>query len=159
MSAIVLRHKDDALLLARRSGNYVCAFYRNKGRDSAGWVALSSLRSLPKTDHPSARAWIGYWRDGDNQIHLKANPDASVSVKGNAYWPSAHPDPEDAPAGPNIGAVTGHGKPRASQLKILDGACKLSLHFIGDMLVAADNMNCGGANVSFSGVYNRTRRP
>jgi hypothetical protein len=33
--------------------------------------------------------------------------------------------------------------------------CKVSIRKVGKYLVVADNMQCGGANVSFSGVYQK----
>ncbi|WP_036142209.1 hypothetical protein [Luteibacter sp. 9135] len=35
-----------------------------------------------------------------------ANGDGSVTFNGNAYWPSANPDPQQTPGGPHLGAVT-----------------------------------------------------
>jgi hypothetical protein len=37
-------------------------------------------------------------------------------------------------------------------------ACKVTMRLIDEFLVVIDNLKCGGANVSFSGVYRRTRR-
>jgi hypothetical protein len=33
--------------------------------------------------------------------------------------------------------------------------CSLAMHLAGKFLVVGDNLHCGGANVSFSGVYQK----
>lgn len=98
--------KGDVVVLAQRRGGFACAFYPNKVGGSAGWVAQESVQPLPSAAAPTPQAWNGRWHDGDNQLQLTANGDGSVTVNGDAYWPSANPDPEQRPGGPNIGAVT-----------------------------------------------------
>lgn len=147
--------KDDVVLLAQRQGAYVCAFYPNKVGGSAGWVAASSVQSLPTVADPKPRAWNGTWHDGDNQLQLLANGDGSVTVNGNAYWPSADPDPQQSPGGPHLGAVTARGYPEGQKMQVKEDTCQVSLHLLGELLVVSDNQECGGANVTFNGVYRR----
>jgi hypothetical protein len=35
--------------------------------------------------------------------------------------------------------------------------CQVTTQLVGKVLVVGDNLHCGGANVSFSGVYQRKR--
>jgi hypothetical protein len=149
--------KGDVLVLAQHRGGYACAFYPNKVGGSAGWVAQSSVQPLPSAAEARSEAWNGQWHDGDNQLQLTANGDGTVTVNGDAYWPSANPDPEQAPGGPNIGAVTARGFPEGNRVEVNDEDCKVRLQLLGDLLVVADNLQCGGHNVSFSGVYRRDR--
>lgn len=147
--------KDDTVVLAQRQGGYVCAFYPNKVGGSAGWVAQASVQPLPSATGPTPQTWNGRWHDGDNQLQLTANGDGTVTVNGDAYWPSANPDPEQVPGGPHTGSVTARGYPDGNRVEVSEDQCKVRLQLLGDLLVVADNQDCGGANVSFNGVYRR----
>lgn len=147
--------KDDTVVLAQRQDGYVCAFYPNKVGGSAGWVAQASVQPLPSAARPTPQAWNGRWHDGDNQLQLTANGDGSVTVNGDAYWPSANPDPEQVPGGPHTGFVTARGYPDGNRVEVSEDQCKVRLQLLGDLLVVADNQDCGGANVTFNGIYRR----
>ncbi|MEE7545901.1 hypothetical protein HF319_01525 [Xanthomonas sp. Kuri4-1] len=151
--------QGDTVVLAQRRGGYACAFYPNKVGGSAGWVAEASLRPLPVTDKPALGAWIGHWRDGDNGLQLIANGDGSVTVNGDAYWPSASPSLEDAPGGPHLGSVTARDYVQGNRLEVSEHACQVRMQLLGDLLLVSDNLQCGGMNVSFGGVYRRAAAP
>jgi hypothetical protein len=68
----------------------------------------------------------------------------------------------------HIGNFDGKTKPRGNRLAFGDGYdgsappdrndptdCRVLLRLVGPYLVAADNQGCGGANVSFDGVYTK----
>ncbi|APO95938.1 hypothetical protein [Xanthomonas vesicatoria] len=149
--------KGDVVVLAQRRNDYACAFYPNKVGGSAGWVAERSLQPVVSPAIPPTRAWDGNWHDGDNTLQLTANGDGSITVNGDAYWPSANPSPEQVPGGPHIGAVTARSMPDGNRLDINEDDCTVRLQVLGDLLIVADNLQCGGANVSFGGVYRRKR--
>ncbi|QNH10665.1 hypothetical protein [Xanthomonas sp. SI] len=149
--------RGDVLVLAQRRDGFACAFYPNKAGDSTGWVAQASVQPLPSAAQPTPQAWNGHWHDGDNELQLTANGDGSVTVTGDAYWPSANPDPEQVPGGPHIGAVAARGYPDGNRIEVSEDECTVRLQLLGDLLVVADNLQCGGAKVSFGGVYWRER--
>ncbi|MEA9590134.1 hypothetical protein VC279_23725 [Xanthomonas sp. WHRI 10064A] len=153
--------KGDVVVLAQHRDGYTCAFYPNKVGGSAGWVAERNLQAITSTATPPARAWNGHWHDGDNTLQLTASGDGSVAVNGDAYWPSANPSPEQTPGGPHIGAVTARSTPNGNRLEVSEDDCTVCLQLLGELLIVADNLQCGGANVSFSGVYRQdhARRP
>ncbi|MBV9076797.1 MAG: hypothetical protein JO048_04870, partial [Methylobacteriaceae bacterium] len=63
---------------------------------------------------------------------------------------------EWAPAGPTLAfALAEAGPVPVAQGDEAD--CKVWLARLGPYLVVADNLRCGGANVSFRGVYRRGR--
>lgn len=155
--------EGDTLIVGRAQGHYRCVFYPNKGGGSAGWVPEDRLRRLPLPTAIPLQAWAGHWQgSGDNTLDLIPNGDGTVTMNGDAYWPSANPDPEMRPGGPHLGSVTARDTPQGNRLEVIEGGpleeyrCKVTAHLLGDLLVVADNSNCGGANVSFSGVYRRT---
>jgi hypothetical protein len=148
----------DVLLTGRIQGAYVCAFYPSRGGGSAGWVRRDRLASQPAEPSPALSAWAGRWADGDNTIKLSAKAGALIA-DGDAYWPSANPPLSERPGGPNIGQLGGSAKPTGGRVVFKDGDgeydCAATLNLVGRFLVVADNNNCGGANVSFTGVYVR----
>ncbi|WP_196482992.1 hypothetical protein [Burkholderia cepacia] len=93
------------------------------------------------------------------------NGDGTVTMNGDAYWPSANADPQTRPGGPNLGSVTARNAPEGNRLEVSknsrayenEHACKVAARLLGDLLVVADNRNCGGSNVSFTGVYRKSR--
>lgn len=53
-------------------------------------------------------------------------------------------------------------KPSAGKMNFGDGTdehdCQVEMQLVGKYLVVADNLHCGGANVSFSDVYQKRPR-
>ena len=94
-------------------------------------------------------------------------------IKGDATW-GGH-DPERVKRGAvtagNLGAegtiadgvaaftIDGDGtiKPIDIKLPADSGVCFVKLWRLGPYLVAADNLGCGGLNVTFTGVYRKTK--
>lgn len=148
----------DTLITGRAKGPYVCAFYPNRVGGSAGWVRADRLAPAPVDHAPALSAWLGRWKDGDDSIRLTARGGALVA-DGAAFWPSANPSLAERPGGPNTGELSGSARPVGSRVVFRDGddqdACRATLTLVGPFLVVSDNDNCGGMNVSFTGVYTR----
>ena len=143
----------DTLITGRDNSGYRCAFFPNKGGGSAGWVASTRLQPQPLPP-PTLQAWAGDWRDGDDQLVIGVRG-GQLHVEGDAYWPSANPDPEVRPYGPNMGQVDALAAPTGNTVVFHDATCTLRAHLLGDYLIVADNSECGGMNVRFNGVYRR----
>ena len=108
-------------------------------------------------------------------IHIAAAPDALITVDGEATF-GAH-DPERVQRGAvNTGVfsvavaaavgqvaflVGNDGKPLAydAQRAKDQVLCGLRLWRSGPYLVVADNLQCGGNGVTFTGVYRRAGKP
>ncbi len=74
-------------------------------------------------------------------------------MKGNAFWKGLGDIIR-------IGELDGVAEHKDGALEYSDGNgefdCRLSMQFATEsFLIVADNMNCGGANVTFSGVYRK----
>ncbi len=82
----------------------------------------------------------------------------SLRVKGRAYWPARNLPPFHS------GEVTGSARPERNLLVLenkdapAEFRCQVRLSLVGPLLVVSDNRKCGGANVSFDGVYVRQGR-
>ncbi len=146
----------DTVLTGAANGAYVCAFFPGKGGGSAGYVRPDEIAAQPVPAAPPL-AWAGEWRDGDDSITLRANGTRLVA-KGDAFWPSANPSLKERPGGPNLGEMSGTAEPKDNHVvfagKDADD-CRVELTLLPPFLLAHDNQNCGGMNVSFTGVYRR----
>lgn len=144
----------DTVVTGAASGNYVCAYFPIKYGGSAGYVRRDELKPLPLPASVPLAAWTGTWRDGDNSIVLHAGA-GTLTASGEAYWPSAHPSPKLRPGGPNVGDLSGTGTPNGNTVAFGDddpAECRVTLTLLPPFLLAVDNKNCGGMNVSFTGV-------
>jgi hypothetical protein len=142
----------DQVIVAKTRGKYSCAWYTPaKGYATVGWLKTENLR-LPEMIHDvSPKAWIGEYNYGDNSISFTHNKLAGwLNVTGNAFWKGL---------GDNIhiGELDGRVEPNDGMAVYSDGEdeydCKAAMRLIGNFLIVNDNMRCGGANVTFSGVY------
>jgi len=103
---------------------------------------------------PTPQDWAGDWKDGDNGLRITVQG-GQLHVEGDAYWPSANPTPEQRPYGPNMGQVEARAAPRGADVEFVEDTCKVRVHSLGEVLIVADNSECGGMNVRFNGVYLR----
>ncbi len=143
----------DWVITNRKRGDYVCSWFAQlKGAPTVGWLKLSDLDSPPVLSIAGANVWVGEWKYADNDIiFAPANVPGTLSVKGTAFWKGL---------GDNIhiGELDGVAKYDADKLEYADGNgeydCRASMQLVtGRFLIVADNMNCGGMNVTFSGIY------
>jgi hypothetical protein len=143
----------DELIVSRAFGDFTCAWYQPaRGHETVGWIPSGSLSvSAADAGAPAAR-WLGEWIFYDNSLTVRRGKGAALSVSGEAFWHGA--DPSNV----HTGEVAGESVPAGDTLKIKDDPCELTLRLVGDYLVAADNGECGGANVRFDGVYRRKKR-
>lgn len=144
----------DRVVTGRTRGKYVCVFYPSRGRGTAGWLETARLKSLPVRSGPPASAWLGQWSDEGNPRVRFTQRQGKLTVQGDAAWPSFNPSPKERPGGPNIGEIA--EAVRTSGNRAYAPECRITFTLLGDLLVGADpQMQCGGLNVSFSGVYKR----
>ncbi len=147
----------DTVLAGAASGSYVCALYPGKGGGSAGYVRREEIAPQPEAKPSTLTDWVGNWRDGDNTILLRSKG-GRLTASGNAYWPSANPSPSERPGGPNLGEMSGTATQSGNAASFGSGTptdCQVNLTLLPPFLLVSDNMNCGGMNVSFTGVYRR----
>lgn len=144
----------DQVLVSRSRGNFSCVWYTPvKGSATVGWVRTDSFRFIEASANPALSAWLGEWKYGENTINFTHNKLSGwLNVTGDAYWKGV---------GDNIhiGELDGRVEPENGKTEYSDGDdeydCKATMRLVGSFLVVKDNNRCGGANVTFSGVYRR----
>jgi hypothetical protein len=169
----------DAVVVSTTSGDYACVTFTGpapKAVSTSGFLPHAQLAAPPpeKPVNVSA-AWTGEWRSGDEQtITIKPKGDGRIVVHGDATY-GGH-DPERVKRGAvNAGQIEaevsiadgaaafasdGDGTTQPFEFKGPndDDVCRVKLWRLGPYLVAADNVRCGGMNVSFTGVYRKAKR-
>ena len=147
----------DTVIVSKIRDGYACAFYPSKGGGTAGWVPSIQLDLRPLDTSSDPARWIGEWSSEGNPRLRFTSELGTLRVAGNAWWPGP-PGTHDYPAihegqidGPvEIAGNTGHyGED--------EDLCEVRFTLLGDYLLAGDNGSCGGANVTFSGVYRRAK--
>jgi hypothetical protein len=143
------------VIVSRTSGKFACSWFQpRKGSETVGWIETERLAWQADTRAPDMRDWQGEWRARDNVISIsKSKAAGQLAIKGEAIWGSGNRT--------HTGELDYEAKPSADKMKFGDGTddndCQVTMQLLGKLLVVGDNLNCGGANVSFSGVYQRKR--
>lgn len=103
--------------------------------------------------------WNGHfvrYFDGKPDVHateivLIASGDGKVNGEGSSLWVG----PNAANGGVNVGEFSAAGTVSGSKLAFNADECEVSATLNGAQLIAQDNNQCGGRNVTFSGEYRR----
>ena len=144
----------DTVIINRIGEGFACAFYPGKGGGTAGWISSNRLKLLRVENNPQLGAWIGTWSSEGNPELTLTPALGGIHAKGEAFWPG-RPGTTDWPS-IHVGEIDG-------PIRIVghigtygdDNDCKVKFTLLGPFLIAGDNAQCGGANVSFSAVYQR----
>jgi hypothetical protein len=140
------------VLTSRTYGNFVCAWYETKkGSEVVGWLPIDKVE-FPVFLSQKYEPWIGDWKFYDNNLQIKRIKETEdFQVSGNAFWKGLSDNI-------HIGEIDAKGALNESIIKLKQDDCEMKLDLVIHYLVVSDNLKCGGANVTFSGVYRRFRR-
>lgn len=148
----------DEVITNRSMGKFVCAWFTPaKGAPTVGWLLASDIDFPSMLSDASSKVWSGDWDYADNSIKITTAKDDQLVIKGTAIWKG----PAD---NVHIGELDGTFKHKNGVVEYSDGDgeydCRATLqlatgNFVN--LIVADNMNCGGVNVSFSGIYRKMK--
>ncbi len=165
----------DPVVITRIAGKFACAaFAAPKGQNTvtSGWLPVAAL-DRPQAVASTARDWLGQWRaDEWHQIKITAARNGGIELDGDAAWGAEDPGRRER-GGVNIGKLAAtvtpqngavafslgtNGAVRAHDAGPGDVTCRVRLWQLGPYLAASDNIQCGGHNVTFTGIYRRTAR-
>lgn len=147
----------DTVITNRQRNGMVCAWFTSsKGNVQVGWLKAAEL-DFPNMLHDgSERAWTGEWRYATNSITITPNKLKGIlNISGNAIWKGLGDNV-------HVGELEGRFPYKDGIVEYSDGDseydCKATLEIaIERYLIVDDNGNCGGANVSFSGIYHKVQ--
>ena len=147
----------DEVIVSRTFGAYACGWFQPaKGSETVGWIKSESLEMLEPKPDPAENEWLGEWRFYDNSIVIaKSRAAGLLEVTGEAFWKGLGDNV-------HVGELDHRAKPSGGILKLGEGDdeadCKVTMQLVGSFLLVSDNLNCGGANVTFSGVYRKNSK-
>lgn len=148
----------DRFVVSRTYKDFGCAWFAPvRGMPTIGWIKLGNLKFVDRGAKPTLSSWLGRWRYAENSVNFTHNKLAGwLNVTGDALWRGLGDNV-------HIGEIDDRAEPTGNILKVGERdadeySCKASMRLVGEFLVVNDNLNCGGANVSFSGVYRRSTR-
>ena len=125
-------------------------------RETNGW--LPAARVPPAASAPN---WIGRWRRNTSaEIDITPKSGGKAEVSGSATWGSGAATHDggisaliDTAPETQAFALDADGQILFEKAGTYD--CAVRLKQLGPYLFARDNQSCGGANVSFTGLYRR----
>jgi hypothetical protein len=144
---------NDEVIVSRTYGKFSCSWYQpRKGSETVGWVETDKLELFETSETPGQKAWLGKWSYNSNSIAISNSRTPGLfNIKGSAVWKGLGDNI-------NIGGLNHQAKPAKNRLKFGKEdsekyGCQVRMYLAGRFLIVSDNLQCGGANVSFSGVY------
>jgi len=159
----------DEVVIIGGQDEFVCAVYADrKGHVTDGWLPRAALTVVQEKPSFPPEEWLGTWRSGPEQeIRIARGSKTSMKIKGDATWGASDPG-RVARGAVNIGEIEGEASPEGNTLSFGigedgtlafheadDADCKVQMKRLGAYLLVKDNNMCGGANVTFTGVYRR----
>ena len=146
----------DVVFAGPLNRGFRCVYYgSSNGKIVAGFIPAENLKAIAEDNGMSIDFLIGTWKYESNSIEIKASAAGKVSGDGQAYYQTAETV--------NEGSFSAQAPLAAGQKELVfkegndESSCVVKLHRRGPYLVASDNNNCGGLNVSFSGIYSKAK--
>ena len=138
-------------------GGLTCATaIDRRGQETSGWLPVERISQAARAPN-----WIGRWkRNASATIDITRRSGGKADVSGAATWGSGAATHDggfsaviDAANDTQAFAVNSDGQRPFETAGKYD--CAVRLKQLGPYLFASDNQSCGGANVSFTGLYRR----
>lgn len=153
----------DRVIINQIQSDWACVWYQGKKSETVGWVPRQQIKLNPPAKVPALKEWIGHWvfsESADILIKPAANKQA-LALDGQAFWLGLVVNGERVI---HMGALgTPEILPVKDRVHYSSGddefSCKAELLLLPPYLIADDNGNCGGQNVTFRGVYTRSNLP
>lgn len=150
--------KGDTIITNKKFGAFTCGWFTSaKGGVKVGWLRTADLDFPAMLHDASERVWIGEWSYASNTISFTSNKlSGFLNVAGTAIWKGLGDNV-------HVGELDGRFSHKDGVLEYSDGDseydCKATMQLaVERYLIVADNGNCGGANVTFSGIYRKVRK-
>jgi len=158
-------HPGTVVIVTSQAGPDVCASILGDAPDYPLLSAFVPKSALVPGDY-SGSLWTGSWRYSiEQQIVIKAALRDQITVDGDATWGMFDPQ-RVANGGVKQGSFHATVRPKKGRVAFTQGDesnslpydptstdCSLRLWLLGPYLAVVDNDACGGANVTFTGLY------
>ena len=148
----------DLVVRGRTKNSFVCADYLSGKNARSGWLPEAALEPAPLT--AATQDWRGDWKRDEASIKITLDAKGGLNAKGEATFGAL--DPARVKRGAvNMGEFDGALKLAEGQATFADKdvsdefSCRVRMARAGAFLFVQDNRQCGGMNVSFTGLYRR----
>ncbi len=148
---------DDLVFVGKTNGTFTCVNYQSplakKQVWATGWLPSAALTSIARMSPTKASDWIGKWYHPGGPIEITQGAAGKLHVEGGITVPTARDF--------HNGAFAGEVAAENDMLDFADNgdndgsACHVQMQRIGPWLAVGDNGGCGGAGVTFQGLYRR----
>jgi hypothetical protein len=151
----------DLVVIGRRLDEFVCVDYWTAKSTRSGWLPAIALSPAKVSVNPAD--WSGDWKRVEAEIKISTNA-GKLQAEGHATYGALNPDRVKRGA-VNLGEFSGpvvlaEGQGTFAD-KDVDGnkpdspGCRIRMARAEKSLFVQDNGQCGGMNVSFTGLYRR----
>jgi len=153
----------DLVLVGEARGEFSCVSYQSplakKHVWANGWLPTAALTPVAPMPSPKPADWIGTWRHPGGHVSVKPGEGGKLNIEGEMVVATAR----DFHNGGFSAQVTPRARPQEGASTLIfadDGSnygdeCRVRMQRIGPWLLVVDNAGCGGAGVSFLGLYRR----
>ena len=155
--------RGDLVLVGRTSGDFTCVSYQAPHAKAqiwtTGWLPRAALTTVAPMAAPAMSEWIGSWEHPGGGLTIRKGAGSSLRIEGDQVLPAGR----DLRNG-SLGATA---EPKGGLIAFVDDGstpferpnagdeCRVRLQRVGAWLLVEDNNDCGGASVSFTGLYRR----
>jgi hypothetical protein len=147
----------DLVLVGATRGDFTCVSYQSplakKPVWANGWLPSAALTPVAAMPSPTASDWIGTWHHPGGSIAIKTADGGKLYIEGEMVLATARDF--------HNGGFRARVAPQNNLIAFADDGsnygegCQVRMQRIGPWLMVADNAGCGGAGVSFAGLYRR----
>jgi len=151
----------DLVLTGKVRGPLTCVSYQQRAQTWAtGWLPRTALTPLAPMTSPQISDWLGRGRHPGGSVEITRGDGGKLHIEGVMLVPvgqSTHNGVLDAQATPQGDTIAFVDDGSIPFDKAGEGECRVRMQRIGALLMVEDNDGCGGAGVTFSGLYRRTK--
>lgn len=162
----------DVLMARDTRGRFTSVTFVNRaGKTRSGWLDSTGLTRIA-----AGTRWQGAWQAWESEIKvMPGRIGGTLHIEGSATW-GGHDSERVARGGVHVGEFGVDVRANGDRIAFsvdesgengnmaapFDDApdeeyrCRVQLRLLGPYLLAHDNNACGGANVTFTGIYRRS---
>ena len=146
----------DLVFVGKTDGPFTCINYQSplakKQIWATGWLPSAALSPVARMSPAKTSDWIGTWYHPGGPIEIKQGTGGQLHIEGGMTVPTAR----DFHNGDFRADVT----PDNDMLDFTDAGdegCHVQMQRVDAWLLVGDNGGCGGAGVTFMGLYRGTK--
>jgi hypothetical protein len=148
-------NRGNKVIIIKQYKDFSCVWSPSKDGIVYGWIPTKLLKNSKPAEVTDSKDWLGKWYMPHTQINFSKGKQLSqLIIKGNSQW-----------KGEGQGQVnTGELENKTVELNkneatVNADGCQIYFRLVNRAnLLAVDNGQCGGLNVSFGGLYTRVKR-